>query len=39
MSVSTPAAAIETFLAGVAIAILLYPILQWRLRQLNRSIK
>lgn len=34
---TTPAQAIETFLGGLAIAILLYPLLQWRLRQLERN--
>ena len=33
MSVSTPADAITTLLAGIAIAILLYPILRWRIRK------
>ena len=34
---TTPADAIEAFLGGMAIAVLLYPLLQWRLRQLGRN--
>jgi hypothetical protein len=36
MSVVTPAAALETFLMGGAMAVLLYPLLSWRIKSLQK---